>query len=102
MNCAPVIAPASTEGNAPAPKPVHGSLHLCFRTTARNGQSLTAVDSLAQKLQTTVDISVGARAQLTTTGATRVYRQRAGYGAAKQERPHISAPARCWSICPIQ
>ena len=37
------------------------------------------------RLQTTIDVDAGARAQLTTTGATRVYRQRAGHQAAEQE-----------------
>jgi urease accessory protein len=36
------------------------------------------------RLQTTIDIAAGARAQLTTTGATRIYRRRAGHGAAEQ------------------
>ena len=116
VNLAPAIAPVESECNAPAPQPVHGVLHLRFRTTARHGQPLTLVDTLAQtpplqvvrsfrladggalvhlhnvsggvlggdQLQTTVDVAAGARAQLTTTGATRIYRQRAGYGAAEQ------------------
>lgn len=111
------LAPENSECRAPISQPVHGVLHLRFRATARHGQPLTVVDTLAQtpplqvvrsfrladggalvhlhnvsggvlggdQLQTTIDVATGAQAQLTTTGATRIYRQRAGYGAAEQE-----------------
>ena len=37
------------------------------------------------QLHTTIAVEAGARAQITTTGATRIYRQRAGHKAAEQE-----------------
>ena len=47
------------------------------------------------RLRTTLDVAPGARAQVTTTGATRIYRRRHDQGPAQQETVvHVVSPAR--------
>ena len=53
-------------------------------------------------LQTTIDVDAGARAQVTTTGATRIYRRRAGtrLPAKKPSCAWVKVP--CSNTCPIR